>query len=105
MDSCDICCDEKERNSKPKTNSKLRPFDLNEKVAIDLTKWWDEHGRSKLIICHMIDEYCILSAAKVIEDKNPEFILNTRKAKWMLSLGHQRSCCMIVEESFRIIKC
>ena len=69
------------RNKIGEKNSTMRAVSFNESVAIDLTEWWDQHSNTKIIICHMIDEYSRLSAAAMVKDKKPETILNVIMTK------------------------
>ena len=85
-EECEICDKSKERKNRPKKCS-VRAVDFNDSIAIDLTEWWCQTKNEKLLICHMMDEFSRLSSAKIIDNKQPETIIDTLTEKWIAVYG------------------
>ena len=81
-----IRTDTSERQRRPK-NGTVRAVSFNESLAADLTEWWCQKTNSKLFICHIVDEFSRLSAAKIIENKKPETIMDALLEKGLCA------CC------------
>ena len=73
-------------------------------MAIDLTEWWCPTGEEKLIICHMIDEVSRLSSAKLIQNKQPETIIDVLMEKWISVYGSSKRIVHDRREEFENAK-
>ena len=65
IQKCEAC----EKNAKTVSKAKstgLRATNFNERVAMDLTEWYNHYEGRKELICHFVDEFTPLSSAGLV---------------------------------------
>ncbi len=85
-DNCEACLKTANPASKAK-NTNMRSVTFNERIAIDLSEWFDIEQKEKVIICHMIDEFLRLSSAGIIKTKEPQAVLQCVLNEWVSKNG------------------
>ena len=83
---CNICEENTHQTRRNKVTG-MRSKKFNDSVAIDLAEWYGPGSESKLIICHMIDEFSRLSGGGVVKSKEPKEIIECVLIHWISKYG------------------
>ncbi len=82
--NCEPCVRIGNSGSKSKIAT-IRASTFNERVAIDLSEWWDIERKEKLVICHIV--LSRLSSAGLVKTKEPQAILQCILHEWISKYG------------------